>query len=374
MAQRLEIGIIGGSIGGLFAAVLLTQAGHSVTVLERSRTGLGRRGAGLVAQQELFDILDRTGLRAAASEGVVARERITLNRRGDVVFRDPTPQTQLSWDTLYEAFRSQIPGDRYLLDHAALGVSATDADRAAVQLHTGRTLEFDAIIGADGLGSVTRSAVAPRQHSNTYVGYVTWRGLVPEKDLPPLAARVLLDRFAFFTAPHAHMLGYLVPGAGGEIERGLRRYNWVWYRSLTPDGLESIMTKARRPPGGVSLAPGDLPTAERADLVAAAEAELPPAFAEAVAAEPDPFLQAIFDYVPPRMVRGRVALLGDAAAVVRPHTAMGAAKAAGDAMTLADLLDALPVDEALARYDQTRLPVARAIAAYGRQLGESLPL
>jgi 2-polyprenyl-6-methoxyphenol hydroxylase-like FAD-dependent oxidoreductase len=75
------------------------------------------------------------------------------------------------------------------------------------------------------------------------------------------------------------------------------------------------------------------------------------------------------------MSTSNVALIGDAAVVVRPHTAMGAAKAAGDAMVLADLLDSdLSVAEALAKYNANRLPVGQAIARYGQQLGDSLPL
>jgi 2-polyprenyl-6-methoxyphenol hydroxylase-like FAD-dependent oxidoreductase len=52
---------------------------------------------------------------------------------------------------------------------------------------------------------------------------------------------------------------------------------------------------------------------------------------------------------------------------------MGAAKAAGDAIALSALLDALPLGRALARYDAERLPVGRAIADYGRRLAVSLP-
>jgi 2-polyprenyl-6-methoxyphenol hydroxylase-like FAD-dependent oxidoreductase len=91
-----------------------------------------------------------------------------------------------------------------------------------------------------------------------------------------------------------------------------------------------------------------------------------------VEAEPTPFVQAIFDHESSRMASGRIALLGDAAFVVRPHTAMGAAKAAGDAMTLVAALRRLPVREALVAYEAERLPVGRRVSAYGRQLGESL--
>jgi len=369
---RLEIGIVGGSIGGLFAAALLTRDGHRVTVLERSRTGLARRGAGLVAQQELFDLLHLVGRDADARVGVVARERITLDRSGEVVHRDPTPQTQLSWDHLYEVFRGLVPADGYLLGEPVRAVTSTD-DGATVELADGDRQRFDVVVGADGLNSVTRASVAPEHHANSYVGYATWRGLVAEDALPRLARDTLLDRFGFFTGPRSHMLGYLVPGAGGEIDRGDRRYNWVWYRSLRQRELEAIMTRSGKPSSSVSLAPGELPADLRGDLVAAAGLELPPAFAQAVEVESAPFLQAIFDYVPPRMSQQRVALLGDAAVVVRPHTAMGAAKAAGDAIVLAELLLQHPPTRALALYNERRLPVGRAISDYGRRLGLSLP-
>ncbi|WP_412147796.1 hypothetical protein [Curtobacterium flaccumfaciens] len=73
------------------------------------------------------------------------------------------------------------------------------------------------------------------------------------------------------------------------------------------------------------------------------------------------------------MTAHRAVLLGDAAAVVRPHTAMGAAKAAGDALALLDALRRWPLDAALAAYDRDRLEVARAVAQYGVRLGRSMP-
>jgi 2-polyprenyl-6-methoxyphenol hydroxylase-like FAD-dependent oxidoreductase len=74
MSQALRIRIVGGSLGGLFAAVLLRAQGHEVRIYERSASGLAGRGAGLVAQPELFAILRAIGCEHVARVGVVARE------------------------------------------------------------------------------------------------------------------------------------------------------------------------------------------------------------------------------------------------------------------------------------------------------------
>ncbi|RKR76363.1 FAD-dependent monooxygenase [Frondihabitans australicus] len=370
--ERLRIGIVGGSLGGLFAATLLKQDGHAVTVFERSHSGLARRGAGLVAQPDLYELLLRLQLRDAAGVGVSARERITLNRYGSVIQRDPTPQTQVSWDYLYEQLRARLTGKEYLLGQQVRYVD-TVGSHALLEVEHGAAHEFDVIIGADGASSVVRRYVAPADHDNHYVGYSTWRGLIPETALEADSALVLLEKFAFFNSTRAHMLGYLVPGPDGETVVGRRRYNWVWYRPISPAHLRQIMVASGRPEASLSTAPGDLPGDLRTLLVRDANDELPAPFANAVVAEPEPFLQAITDYVAPRFARGRVVVLGDAACVVRPHTAMGASKAAGDAMALSDALRTHIPEVALSVYDVARTAEARSIAEYGRRLGASLP-
>jgi 2-polyprenyl-6-methoxyphenol hydroxylase-like FAD-dependent oxidoreductase len=82
-------------------------------------------------------------------------------------------------------------------------------------------------------------------------------------------------------------------------------------------------------------------------------------------------LQAISDMESPRLVFGRVALMGDAAFVARPHVAAGTSKAALDAACLADALAAPggDIDAALSRYNEERCEFGRAIVAHSRYLG-----
>src|SRR5580704_16243202 len=77
--------IIGGSVGGLFAAHLLRAAGWDVAVFERSRGDLADRGASIGTQRDLFDIMRRIGVPLDPSVGVAAQLRICLDRRGAIV-------------------------------------------------------------------------------------------------------------------------------------------------------------------------------------------------------------------------------------------------------------------------------------------------
>lgn len=366
--------VVGGSMGGLFAAVLLGRAGFDVTVTERSAHGLEGRGAGLVGQSEVVDILREVGVEHLARVGVTAHERIYLDRSDAIIHRQRTPQTQLSWDILFRTFRERVPDARYRIQDRAVQVR-NDASGVRVTYADGQEETADLVIGADGIGSLVREAVSGPHSRPSYVGYVTWRGLVPETEMPEVARRQLFERFSFYDGPGVHVLGYLVPGADGSTEVGRRRYNWVWYRRHSHDELSRVLVDRDGISRPFSIAPGRVRPEVVDSLKRDAAEALPPSLAQAVAAEGTPFVHAIFDYAPPRMVKGRVALLGDAAFVARPHTAMGVAKAAGDAFALRDALQAHEnIEAALAVYQAARVPVGQAIVAYGQRLGRSLPL
>ena len=244
---------------------------------------------------------------------------------------------------------------------------------AVLHFTDGGSEDADLVLGADGIGSVLREAVTGQPSPNRYAGYVAWRGLVPEGALPEDAAAMLLDRFAFAMLPGSQALGYSVTGPHGEMTRGERRYNWVWYRRVARGGTRRVCSptpQAARIPSRWRPAscprrgrPSSGPMPRRC-----CRHPSPPRSRR----RRSPFVQAIFDYEAPRMVSGRLALLGDAAFVVRPHTAMGVAKAAGDAMALQAHLGRLPLEAALRAYERERMPVGAAIAAHGQRLGAEL--
>ena len=165
-----RIAIVGGSLAGLFAAVLLSRDGHDVTVHERSIRGLEGRGAGLLGRRETFAILRAAGCEHVARAGVVARERIVFDDAGFIVDSKMPPQTQISWDYLYRTFRDRMPDGSYVLGRRVDRV-VQESDRVLISFENGNVETADLVIGADGIASVVRAAVDGPDAANAYAGY-----------------------------------------------------------------------------------------------------------------------------------------------------------------------------------------------------------
>ncbi|AKU98373.1 Salicylate hydroxylase [Labilithrix luteola] len=363
--------IIGGSLGGLFAAVLLREAGWTVDVYERSPGDLESRGGGIVLQPDVVEVFRRIGVDATKLRGVVARERVYLSRDGGVASLMRSPQTQTSWSALYSALREAFPKEHY---HAGETLVSIEQDASAVIAHfeDGRSSErAELLVGADGAGSTVRQLMLPDIEVR-YAGYVAFRGLVPEGELPAKAREVLSERFAFFEFPGSHILSYLVGGDDHSTDRGARRFNWVWYRNMAPSRLEEVMTDRDGRVRERSVPPGHLAPKLERELRAAADDELAWPFRDLVHATRDPFVQPILDLVVPRMVFGRVVLLGDAAFVPRPHTAASTLKAAANALMLVDALTPPATDlaTALASWEPRQLLLGQELALRGKMLGD----
>jgi 2-polyprenyl-6-methoxyphenol hydroxylase-like FAD-dependent oxidoreductase len=160
---------------------------------------------------------------------------------------------------------------------------------------------------------------------------------------------------------------------GAAVEPGKRRLNWVWYVNIDqgPD-LDRFLTTRTGERRTGSVGAGEMPDDVIEEIHKTAAKELHPRFAELIQATPDPFLQTIVDLELPRMAFGRACLLGHAAFVVRPHTAGATARAAADAMALAEALrkSGGEVTEGFKKYERQRIPAGRSMMSYGMRLGE----
>jgi 2-polyprenyl-6-methoxyphenol hydroxylase-like FAD-dependent oxidoreductase len=364
--------IIGGSVGGLFAAHLLRAAGWDVAVFERSRGDLADRGASIGTQRDLFDIMRRIGVPLDPSVGVAAQLRICLDRRGAIVCEIEKPSITSAWDRIYRPLRAAFPDSCY---RAGMRLEQVEqkGDRVTAIFADGARDEGDLLIAADGIYSTVRAQLMPEIQPR-YAGYVAWRGVIEESELSSAEHALLYGRMSFCLPEGELVLGLGMPGRDADTRPGRRRYYWIWFRPVDlASSLPALCTDTTGKCHGTSIPPPLVRAEVVCELHEVAEATLAPPLAAIVKRTPQPFPHGIFDLESPQLVFGRVALLGDAAFVARPHVGAGITKAALDAQGLVDALaDTGDLDAALARYERDRREFGTSLVAWSRHLGAYL--
>jgi 2-polyprenyl-6-methoxyphenol hydroxylase-like FAD-dependent oxidoreductase len=361
--------IIGGSISGLFAGLLLRRAGWQAEIFERSDVELAGRGAGIVTHAELRDALRLAGIDPDDDLGIDVEIRRIFDRDGTLIAERPFPQIVTSWDRMFRLLRNAFPAANYHLGREFVRSEERGA-RVRAQFTDGGEAEGELLIGADGIRSTVRAQSLPAAKP-LYAGYVAWRGLVPEREISTRTHADLFEYFSFCLPEGEQMLGYPVAGPNNELQRGERRYNFVWYRPADEEQkLHRLLTDANGHTHQGSIPP-PLVRAENIRTLRNASARvLAPQFQEMVALTPQPFLQPIYDLETPKMAFGRTAVLGDAAFVARPHVGAGVAKAAADAIALVAALAAnAKVEAALQAFECARIGIGKRIIERARHLG-----
>lgn len=367
--ERLSIGVVGGSLGGLTAACLLRDAGHDVTVFERSTRELEERGAGIgFLRATAKYLVEEAGLDVADISVETPFIRY-LHRDDTVAHQQAHPYLFSSWNTVYRKLLAAFDTDRYRLDHEMVSFEQDD-DGVSIEFASGATHRCDLLVAADGIGSLARRTLAPTAVPQ-YAGYVAWRGMVPESQLPASVAARLTDAITYYVLANSHILVYPIPNVAGSVKPGDRLVNFVWYRNyLEGADLNDLLTDSGGEHRELSVPPGLMAAHHVAEACAFAQARLPASIATVVTATQDLFVQTIYDIEIERMVFDRVILLGDAAFAARPHAAAGTAKAADDGWVLAAALDEAPnLVTALGQWEASQLALGRSLLARTRDVG-----
>ena len=151
--------IVGGSLGGLFAANLLRSIGWDVAVFERAHGDLSGRGARLGTHEGLFAVLRGMGIVLDDLIGVPVRLRIALDANGSAACEVPVRTVARAWDRIYRVLKQALPTECYFGGRQLLGFQQ-DADRVSAAFADGSHAEGDLLVGADGMRStVSRSAL-----------------------------------------------------------------------------------------------------------------------------------------------------------------------------------------------------------------------
>lgn len=328
-----------------------------MTVIERA-AGEPPGGAGLGLDRHLLS--DVTGVDAARIP-VVSGNR-------------PSAAWGLVREFLLDATRT-VPGVEFIESVTVTGVRVDDSTGPVVLESTAGAFAADVVVGADGVYSVTRRFVAPEQPTASYAGYLLWRGLVCEADVPGGLNGRGTD-LEIHRAPGAQLVIYAVPGSDGRTDSGHRRVSCAWYDGSRTDLLRD--TGCIKDGAVVATLRNDqIPDALVSELRDYARRYWPSPWDRCVSwavTHGRLFGAPVAEYLPPRLARDRVALVGDAAHVASPMTGAGFQNALLDVAALAASLrgaDPASLPDGLARYERERLALARQLVSAGMSWGRA---
>jgi len=368
----LKVTVIGGSIGGLSAAVWLRELGCEIDIFERSPVLLEDRGAGILLNPATVRYFVERRVLDVRRIAAPIRKLQYLGRDGQLLATLPTRWWSSAYNVVYRSLLACVDRERYHLGEEAIGVEQ-DKGQARVTFASGRVERADLAIFADGVNSAGRRVLAPGSDP-VYAGYIAWRGTVSEAFLQPATFALLDASMTYHVLEAGHMLAYPVPNRDGTVEPGRRLMNWLWYRNVEQPVLEELLVGRDGRRFTASVPAGFVAERHIVQLYADARALLPEPFAELVTLTAEPFIEVIADVEVDRMVFGRACLIGDAAFRPRPHAAAGTAKAAEDAYRLAIALAAHrgEVPAALRAWESQQLALGRAVVERARQAGDRL--
>jgi 2-polyprenyl-6-methoxyphenol hydroxylase-like FAD-dependent oxidoreductase len=324
--SKYDIGIIGGGIGGVAAAVALHRAGIQATVYERARE-LREVGAGMMLWPNATRVLKELGLleRVATLSG--PNQHFLVRSRTGAILMDiglghfDVPALCTRRSDLLDALISALPAQRVRLGHD-FGYFERQKSSVGIHFSNGISMEHDFLIGADGIRSRVRSQLLGIREP-IFRGYTIWRGL-------------------------ARLTGAVSKGSNSETWGRGKRFGilstggdrFTWYATANTDS------------GHVDSHEG-----RQRELVQMFAGWHEPVESLIAGTEEGAILKNGAYDLPPlkRWGHGRVMLLGDAAHPCTPNLGLGGCMALEDALVLAKSFSREATPElALRRYESLR--------------------
>jgi 2,6-dihydroxypyridine 3-monooxygenase len=369
-----RVAVVGGSLGGLSAALVLRDAGCEVDVYERASAALSGFGAGIVVQPESVRYLvERTNIIPEEISVPSSSIKYFDAERGSLIDEILASWRYTNYNALYRGLLRSFGSARYHLDQALVGIEQ-DREQVELRFAHGAVVRCDLAVCADGGFSTARQrllGLTPK-----YVGYISWRGLADRALLSEEGWSFFENTFTYGLLPHSHIIAYPIPIIDNDLKVTGSQVNFQWYWNVAegPE-LDEMMTGRDGFRRAISVHADDV-TERYIGLLhrrAREEVALEP-LVELMTKVKRPFLTLITDTDTPQMVLGRVCLIGDAAITPRPHAGAGGAKAAANAWALADALleNDGDVEAALRAWEPAQLREGHAYLAKVRHMGRLL--
>ena len=330
--SRSDVAVVGGGIGGLFAANALIAQGLRVSVFEQA-PALGEVGAGVFLTPNSVRQLERVGLgQAVEKRGARVGSGSRYFRQDGTVIALVQVTDSSGWNAtfgmhradLIEILASALPADVVHAGHRCIAFEQ-NAETARLSFENGAVVETGLVVAADGIHSTLRPYVFPPSRP-VFSGSVAYRGVLAHErveDWPtgswmmwlgkgkhfltfPMRAGTLINFVGFVPADDEMRESWSAPGDPDSLRREFAGWD---------SRIESLLQKVQAT-----------------------------------------FRSALYDREPlPTWTRGRLTLLGDAAHPMLPHLGQGANQSIEDGMALATIL---------ARADRAAAPAA--LLAYER--------
>ncbi|KAM0710038.1 hypothetical protein Q7P35_002400 [Cladosporium inversicolor] len=358
--RKLNVGVVGGGIGGMCVAIALRRAGHEVVIYERSDFA-GEVGASVSCAANGTRWLHEWEIDVAKGDPVVLKQLINRDwKTGEPVSEYSLDDYEERWGYVYNMFHRQYMHAMLkdaALDEEGKGKAAKlvvnhkcktiDLEANTVTFENGVTATHDLIVGADGIGSVIRGVI----------------GIHPKRriaDQQCLHCNVMTD-----DAVKAGLVDYSKNEAleywGGQEGK----WDKIVLSPCNGGKLLSYYCFFEREQGdAVSQAWGseDRPVSELLDHYPELDRQV---FGHlGIGKEIQPWRLWIHDPYP-YLNKERVCLIGDAGHPMMPHQSQGACMAIEDAAALGILFSPEyfdgNVEQALAIYTTVRLPRATRV-------------
>ena len=344
--DNLKVVIIGSGMGGLTAGIALRQAGYQVEMYDRVHE-LRPAGAGISLWSNGVKVLNHLGLSQKIAQIGGQMDHVTYYSHTD------DKLTSFSLESLidrvgqrpYPVARTDLQGmllDTFGPSNVQLNSRCVrveqDVDRATAFFEDGSTATGDVLVAADGSRSRIRDYVLGQAIERRYVGYVNWNGLVP-------ASADLADKNSWVVYVGEHKRASLMPVGDDRF----------YFFFDVPLPLGSVHDSARY----------------RQELLTHFQGWPEPV--QRLIQTLDPLKTnrvEIHDIDPlPALVRGRVALLGDAGHSTAPDLGQGGCQAMEDAIVLANCLqqNTVSVAAALRQYEAARVDRVADIVTRARK-------
>ena len=346
--------IVGGSLSGLMTAISLAEEDIQVIVIEKTKEG-ARTGAGLqVDGTTFFQSKTEKRLRNLASSGKFTVEL---------------------WSSIESRLREEAHNEASISLYFDTQVEAVgQSDQSAwAETDKGDVFYADILIGADGHRSLVREKIAPEKPNADFAGYLVWMASIPESELPEDSRPVRTDGdVKMMNSADGFLFGSVM-----DDKEGVTRVGCTWYDNSQTE----LLYRLGAVKDGVvqhTIDGEDLPEADLDELIKKSKTNWPEPWRTAThhAIRSRKFLGTpIKEYVPERLVDGRLGLIGDAAHVPAPITASGFNDSLKDAVVLGECaakgLEASKAFQALRDYEDERLEKVQRMVESGNSFSRS---